>query len=286
MTRWREDDEYDIPRRRRPVRREEAPPAEGLPPWAIGLGVGAILVFVLGLVVAVVFLVRAANSGPDEWADVPPEDDPPEQQEFFPPAPAPRDGDVIFPAPQPPLAGRDPADLAAEMERPEPAAKPFDADPALRPGAGTVYLSDMHEFAYKPGPAGWGFGKNGDLATVWNPGGKIVVNGKVSARGLSMHPPSVGYTRVCYALGRKAKALHGAAAISEDENTPPHPTRFVVLGDGKVLWRSESVRAFGTVAEFTADVSAVDVLELRTYVEGGDNFGSHAVWLDPRLTVK
>jgi len=282
MTRWQEDD-YDYPPRRRPVRREE-PPVEGLPPWAIGLGVGAVLVFMLGLVVMAVLIVRSATPGPDPWADAPPEDDPPpeQQQEFFAPPPAFReDGRDRLP-PQPPFAGGPDAD----MERPEPAAKPFDADPRLTAGAGTVYLSDMQEFAWKPGPQGWGFGKNGDLATIWNPGGKIVVNGKVPAKGLSMHPPGSGYTRVCYALGRRAKTLHGAAAISEDENVPPHPTRFLVLGDGKVLWRSDSIREFGTVAEFAADVSAVDVLELRTYVEGGDNFGSHAVWLDPRLTVK
>jgi hypothetical protein len=162
-----------------------------------------------------------------------------------------------------------------------PARVPFDVDPSLARAGDRVYLGDMHEFAWKPGPDGWNFGKHGQLGSIWARGGRILVKGAVVESGLSMHPPVRGYTRVCYAVGRRAKALRGGAAISEDEpGSRPPPTRFVILGDGKVLWRSGSVHAWGVVEEFDVDVGAVDVLELRTYVEGS-NFGAHAAWVDP-----
>jgi len=101
-----------------------------------------------------------------------------------------------------------------------------------------------------------------------------------------MHPPDNGFTRVCYALGRRAQTFRGAVGISEDERHQPNPTRFVILGDSQVLWRSDSVRALRTTQEFSVDVGQVDVLELRVYVETGSCFGSHATWIDPSVTCK
>ena len=103
-----------------------------------------------------------------------------------------------------------------------------------------------------------------------------------------MHPPHTGYTRVCYYLDRRAQSLAAKVFISEhDKRTKPNAMRFVVMGDGKVLWRSPAVAELGTAHFFwSLDVSQVSVLELRTYVETGDSTGSYAVWFDPCLTVK
>ena len=98
-----------------------------------------------------------------------------------------------------------------------PRHKPFDVDPALQKAEGKVFLSDLKEFAWQPGPQGWSFGKNGQLGSMWVPNGRVIIQGVVAEKALSMHPPERGYTRVCYALGRNAKSLQGAAAISEDE---------------------------------------------------------------------
>src|SRR5262249_16725610 len=133
-------------------------------------------------------------------------------------------------------------DFAArpENERADPPRqRPFNVDPALANPSKKVFLSDLQEFDWKPGPPGWSFGKNGELGSIWARDGRVLVNGAIAQKGLSMHPPDTGYTRICYALGRKATSLRGTAAISEDErHSPPPPTRFVILGDGKVLWRS------------------------------------------------
>jgi hypothetical protein len=163
---------------------------------------------------------------------------------------------------------------------------PFPLDDRLKM-PGKVFLSDLPEFAWKKGPNGWSFGKNGQLGSIWVPGGTVRVNGQSPDKALSMHPPDTGYTRICYDLGRCAATLHGAVAISEDEaHSRPNPTRFLILGDDKVLWRSDAIAAHRATQEFTVDVSQVTILELRVYVEGGRCFGSHAAWLDPFVLGK
>lgn len=169
-----------------------------------------------------------------------------------------------------------------ENEFPHPPGQPpFAVDPVLANSKGKVYLSDLQEFGWKPGPVDWRFGKNGELGSSWVPNGRILINGAVPPKGLSMHPPIRGYSRVCYALGRTAKSVTGSVAMSEDErHSTPQPTRFLVLGDGKLLWRSPPIQGWPAPHKFSVDVSEIDVLELRTYAENG-HFGSHAAWVDP-----
>lgn len=200
------------------------------------------------------------------------------QPEFPPPAPPP---DFLRPAAPGPRT----------VERFEQAdvlpAAPFASDPALAADGAKVFLTDLREYAWKAGPPRWSFGKNGSVGNGWNPTATIRVDGVAYPKGLGMHPPTETFTRVCYALGKRATSLHGAVGVAEDDGRiPPQPVRFLVLGDGKVLWRSDSIRAFKVKQDFTVDVSGVEVLELRVYAENGNNFGSHAAWLDPYVMTK
>jgi hypothetical protein len=183
-----------------------------------------------------------------------------------------------------------PQERGGTLERFEQAeqlpAAPFASDPALAAAGARVFLSDMSEYGWKRGPDNWSFGKNGSVGNGANPAARIRVNGVDYPRGLGMHPPVNTFTRVCYALGKRAKSLKGAVGIAEDEAVTPSPTRFALLGDGKLLWRSDAVRAQKVKEDFQVDVSDVEVLELRTYVEKGNNFGAHAAWLDPFVLTK
>jgi hypothetical protein len=172
-----------------------------------------------------------------------------------------------------------------EQAEPLPNA-PFASDPALAVTGANVFLSDMSEYGWKPGPDNWSFGKNGSVGNGFHPDARIRVNGVNYPKGLGMHPPARTFTRVCYALGKRAKSLQGAVGIAEDEPITPGPTRFVVLGDGKLRWRSDSIRAQKVKQDFQVDVSDIEVLELRTYVEQGSNNGAHAAWLDPFVMTK
>jgi eukaryotic-like serine/threonine-protein kinase len=218
-------------------------------------------------------------------------------QKFDSPA-APRDeakADEEPPAPGPPkkdvkLAVRvEPPQVLEPQgphEKPDAAAKPVAVDPqlALQAPGSKVFLSDLQEFATKGSPLDWKFAKNGRLG---DPGNSVIeIRGKLYPKGLGTHPPFGTYTRVCYALGKKAAALHGAVALNDRKDIwNPQPTRFVVLADGKVRWRSQTMNTRGLPEAFHLDVRGVDVLELRVYCERPTSTGSHAVWLDPYVVV-
>src|SRR5262249_49277836 len=136
-------------------------------------------------------------------------------------------------------------------------------------------------------PLNWPFAKNGRVGDPKSPGAMIRVQGTEYPKGLGMHPPYTDYMRVCYALAGRGAALHGAVAL-DDGDDPPwgiKTTYFVVLGDGKVLWRSQGFKDRGVIETFKVDVRGVSVLELRVYTDYSGANGSRAVWLDPYLVV-
>jgi NPCBM/NEW2 domain len=169
-----------------------------------------------------------------------------------------------------------------EYEQPDPTVLGrTDPDIRLWEGPKKIYLNDMAEFGWKTKQAYTSFGKNGHLGYQSAPNNRSIVSGKPTTKTLSMHASSPEYTRICYSLGRRAKQLHGAAAFSEDTPGQPSPCRWVVMGDGKVLWRSNAINKFGVQEGFVVDVSNVNVLELRIYVESGSSHLCHSVWIDP-----
>jgi serine/threonine protein kinase len=158
---------------------------------------------------------------------------------------------------------------------------------ASRKTGDKIFLSDMNEFAFKPWPFGWPFVKNGRVGDPKDPNRMIRVNGSGYPKGLGMHPPYTDYVRVCFALARQAASLQGSVALDDGEDRPWQikTTTFVVLGDGKVLWRSHGITDRGVVEPFNVDVRGVSVLELRVYTDYNGANGSPAVWLDPYVMV-
>jgi hypothetical protein len=172
-------------------------------------------------------------------------------------------------------------------EQPDGPFLPFEVDSALtRQAAGSkVFLSDMREFAVRGSPKDWRFGKNGSLG---HPQGlPVLFKGANYPKALGTHPAFDTYFRACYALGKKAKSLHGTVAIDDRKDFyDPQPTRFVILTDNEVRWRSNVIRERGVGEPFALDVSGVEILELRVYCESPISNGSWAVWLDPYVTVE
>ena len=103
----------------------------------------------------------------------------------------------------------------------------------------------------------------------------LVAGGKFYARGIFAHAPA----RHVYELGGKWHRFTGVAAAPEGQNPS---VVFVIMADGKELWRSKIIRQDETVP-FDVDVKDVQTLELRVE-DGGDGNGSDwAVWLAPQL---
>jgi hypothetical protein len=249
----------------------DAPAGHNPLPWVLGGVAVLVILLVAGGVVATLFLFTLSAPAPSTAAAPAPaatfqppgspvKGDPPGPPDLHPPAPAPAD------EPPPPT---------------DPVNAPFDVDPRLeRAPAAMVYLTDMQEFDWKKGP--WNFGKNGSLGDPEK--SRVRVNGRESPHGLGMHPPSKpDHCRVRYALGGKAVVFKAAVGFNDLNNgRPPGPVRFVVFGDGKFLWQSSIMQARNTLEDAVVDVSGVKVLELQVRGEGF-NFGSHAVWVEPRV---
>jgi serine/threonine-protein kinase len=162
-----------------------------------------------------------------------------------------------------------------------------DKELAQRKPGGKIFLSDMHEFAFKTTPTNWPFAKNGRVGDPKDPNCLIRVKGDKYPKGLGMHPPNTDYIRVCYALAGRGASVHGAVALDDGEDRPwqIQTTTFVVLGDGKVLWRSQGIKDRGVSEAFQVAVGGVRVLELRVYTDYNGANGSRAVWLDPYVVV-
>jgi endo-alpha-N-acetylgalactosaminidase len=127
----------------------------------------------------------------------------------------------------------------------------------------------------KMGP--WTFGRGEHSGGSGTP---IKVNGEIARKGLGVHPPDNGATRVAYALGGKAVTLAGAAALNDYAAEALSPVVFTIVGDGRELWRSGAVNRATGPARFRVDVTGVKVLELRA-LQAGSHLHAHAVWIDP-----
>ena len=138
------------------------------------------------------------------------------------------------------------------------------------------YLAEMDEFDVKMGP--WALGKgrlNGEKP--------ITVKGKSSPMGLSVHPPSDGFSSVKYHLDKTAKIFKTGVAINDESPGAKTPITFAVFGDGKPLWSSRPITKTRDVQFCSTSVVGINVLELRAICPG-DHVDAHAVWVEPLVT--
>lgn len=143
--------------------------------------------------------------------------------------------------------------------------------PAGAPEPDVVYLADLAETRLNvPGPEH--FEKGG------------TVKGILSPRTLALHPPTSGSSAVTYTLDKKYQKFEAAVGIRDN----PHgarktPVIFVVLGDGKELWKSGPFREPGKTEECTVNIQGIDQLELLVRCPGPSVYAWSA-WVDPRVS--
>jgi hypothetical protein len=165
---------------------------------------------------------------------------------------------------------------------------------AEKPAAGKEvrYLSDLAEFDVQV--AEGRFAKKGDLGYGAGNSFQIRVKEKQSPKGISMHPESNTHAGAKYRWGKTAGTFLALVALNDSAGAPGRPpgdgkiptaVTFLVLGDGKVLWKSSPMDAAGEVQECRVDVAGVKVLELRVDCPG-TNVNAQAVWLEPRILLK
>ena len=103
----------------------------------------------------------------------------------------------------------------------------------------------------------------------------LEVGGKFAERGLYAHAPS----RYTVQTGKAWKRLTAEFGLQTGH---PGSVVFVVRGDGRELFRSETV-ADQNVRSIDIGISGVDVLELIVENAGNGNAGDWGIWLDPML---
>lgn len=167
---------------------------------------------------------------------------------------------------------KDPAKLPVHVEK---AIRMFVQPPT--PG-GTAYLSDL---PFVSESNGWGpverDKSNGDKPA--GDGAPLSIGGKTHAKGLGVHAAS----EITVWLDGACRTFHAEVGI-DDETDQRGSVAFQVLGDGKQLADTGTVR--GTDKARSVDVGVTSVRKLTLQVtDGGDgNNFDHADWADARVS--
>jgi len=113
---------------------------------------------------------------------------------------------------------------------------------------------------------------------------KLKLEGKESPHGIFLHPPARSSSEVTYRID--GKKFLGAAVVFRPSDIArqalPSPVTFEVSGDGRMLWRSETLTEYERIQNFEIDVRNIKLLELRVYCSGS-NYACWAAWLEPRI---
>lgn len=106
------------------------------------------------------------------------------------------------------------------------------------------------------------------------------IGGERYRRGIGTHANSEWVIK----LNGTATRFKAKVGLDDEEPTPRASVRFIVLGDGKQLFRSE-VHKTGTKAQaIDVDVKGVQTLVLITDEAGDGIFADHANWVDGEIT--
>ena len=117
---------------------------------------------------------------------------------------------------------------------------------------------------------------NPDMSASGNP---LTLGGKKYDKGIGTH--STGMFRI----DLKGAAESFSAVVGVDEKVKPYGSvEFIVIGDGKELWRSGVLKSTDQPKTANVDIKGVKILSLAV-TDGGDGANSdHADWADAKLT--
>ena len=124
-----------------------------------------------------------------------------------------------------------------------------------------------------------GFGKPQARQSVM--GRTLTVAGHAFAKGIGTHAAS----GLVLDVRGKASRLEALVGVDDEPKTYPGSVEFLVLGDGKVLWKSGLMKGGDSAKPVNIDLNGVKSLELRVTDGGDGNDSDQADWLNARLVV-
>jgi len=142
-----------------------------------------------------------------------------------------------------------------------------------RASAETIWLDDLN---LATASQGWGEPhKNKSVE-----GHTLTIGGKVFERGFGTHADST--LRVNLAGG--AQTFSASVGVDDEVNhNKAASVEFLVIGDGKTLWRSGVMRADNAAKLCEVDLTGVNSLVLEVTDAEDDNSFDHADWADARF---
>jgi alpha-galactosidase len=111
-------------------------------------------------------------------------------------------------------------------------------------------------------------------------GHPLSIGGKTFERGFGTHAESILHI----AVNGGAKAFSASVGVDDDVNhSPASSLEFIVIGDGKELWKSGVMHADNAAKECAVDLSGVKMLTLKVSDAGDGNDYDHADWVDAKI---
>ena len=87
--------------------------------------------------------------------------------------------------------------------------------------------------------------------------------------------------KLFFTLNNDIKTFVGVA--NSAETMDKGSVRFIIKGDGKVLWQSKRISGGSKVIDVNLDIAGIQVLELAVEDMGDGISGDHAVWAEPTI---
>ena len=101
----------------------------------------------------------------------------------------------------------------------------------------------------------------------------LTIGGKEFKRGFGTHAESVLHVN----LGGDAQSFAASVGVDDEVNkNPASSVEFIVIGDGKELWKSGVMRAGDAAKDCAVDLSGVKALMLKVSDAGDGNSFDHA----------
>ena len=108
----------------------------------------------------------------------------------------------------------------------------------------------------------------------------LTIGGKEFKRGFGTHSESILHVN----LGGDAKSFSASAGVDDEVNkNPASSVEFLVIGDGKELWKSGILRAGDAAKDCAVNVSGVKALTLKVSEADDGNSFDHADWADAKF---
>lgn len=106
------------------------------------------------------------------------------------------------------------------------------------------------------------------------------------SKGIGLHPSDNAPAEMRFSVDKKFDTLRGAVAINDScqkYGKPRTSLTFVVMGDGKQLWKSKPID-YPNSQSFDVPITGVKELTLKVECPGSAH-AAQAIWLDPIMAV-